>query len=82
MNVNNDSNTSQNVTPEQWIAEAVEESGMKLCKISERTGVRYSCLQPSLKGRRQLRADEYVKLCAFFGLNPRTGRKPAEKESA
>ena len=59
------------MTPEQMIKEAVKQSGMTIKAVSDRSGVRYSCLQPSLQGRRELRADEYLKLCGLLNLDPR-----------
>jgi predicted transcriptional regulator len=58
------------MTCENIIANKVKESGMTIKTISDRTGVPYSKLQPSLRGRREFRADEYVRLCAFFGIEP------------
>lgn len=59
------------MTPEQMIKEAVKQSGMTIKAVSDRSGVKYSCLQPSLKGRRELRADEYLRLCMVLELDPR-----------
>lgn len=55
---------------EQVIAKVIDERGLKIKTVSDRTGVRYSLLQPSLKGRRELRADELLAVCAFLGLDP------------
>lgn len=59
------------MTPEQMIETAINERGMTLKAVSNKTGISYSRLQPSMRGRRELRADEYLRLCAFLDLNPR-----------
>lgn len=55
---------------EQVIARIIDDRGLKIKAVSERTGVRYSLLQPSLKGRRELRADELLAVCAFLRVDP------------
>ena len=59
------------MTPEEMIRNAVKDRGMTIKAVSDRSGVKYSLLQPSLQGRRELRADEYLKLCACLELDPR-----------
>lgn len=56
---------------ESYIAETIKESGMTIKAVSVKTGIPYGRLQPSVKGNRELRADEYLKLCALFRLDPR-----------
>ena len=55
---------------EQAIAKVIDERGIKIKTVSERTGVRYSLLQPSLKGRRELRADELLRVWFFLRVEP------------
>lgn len=55
---------------EQIIAEEIAERGLKIKAVSEKTGVRYSKLQPSLTGRRELRAEELLAVCAFLRIDP------------
>lgn len=55
---------------EKAIAREIDERGIRISAVSEKTGVRYSLLQPSLKGRRELRAEELLAVCAFLGLDP------------
>ncbi len=59
------------MTPEQMIDRAIKERGMTLRAVSKKTGISYSRLQPSMRGRRALRADEFLCLCAVLELNPR-----------
>lgn len=44
--------------------------GMSIKYLSDQTGVRYSVLQPSLTGRRELRVDEFFSLCKFLHMDP------------
>ena len=66
------------MTPEQMIRDTVKKRGMTIKAVSEQAGVRYSCLQPSLQGRRELRADEYLKICGLLGIDPRSYQKRKE----
>lgn len=52
------------------IAEVIRKRGFKIKAISNETGIPYSALQPALKGRRPLRADEFFALCDFLQLDP------------
>lgn len=63
---------------EQAIAREIENRGIKIKTVSERTGVRYSLLQPSLKGRRELRAEELLRVCLFLKVDPRELMRRAE----
>lgn len=63
---------------EQTIAKVIDDRGIKIKTVSERTGVRYSLLQPSLKGRRELRADELLAVCAFLRIDPMQLRRDTE----
>ena len=56
---------------ESVIAETIKESGMTIKAVSAKTGIPYGRLQPSVSGTRELRADEFLRLCALFGLDPR-----------
>ena len=62
--------------PEEYVREVVESRGIKISFLSEKAGVAYGCLQPSLKGNRSLRADEYLGICDVLQIEPRV---PAEK---
>lgn len=55
---------------EDVIAQVIKARGMTLVYVSRKTGVKYSKLQPSMQGRRELRADELLAVCAFLGLDP------------
>lgn len=58
---------------ESVIAETIKESGMTIKAVSRKTGIPYGRLQPSVNGARELRADEFLRLCALFNLDPRVG---------
>ena len=55
---------------EEKMAVAIAESGMTLRAVSLKTGISYGKLIPSLKGRRELRADEFLALCRLLRLDP------------
>lgn len=59
------------MTPEKMVENAIRERGMTLKAVSIKTGISYSRLQPSMRGRRELRADEYIALCGLLNLEPR-----------
>lgn len=56
---------------EDMIARAIRESGMTIKAVSGKTGIPYGRLQPSVSGKRYLSVDEYLRLCALLGLDPR-----------
>ena len=56
---------------ESVIASTIKESGMTIRAVSIKTGIPYGQLQPSMKGNRDLRADEFLRLCALLNLDPR-----------
>jgi len=57
--------------PEEYIREEVKRRGMKIKFLSDKANVAYGCLQPSLKGNRSLRADEYLRICTVLQIEPR-----------
>lgn len=67
----NESQIRQN-DPTMELGQIVRKKGISLTRISDETGVPYSALQPSFKGRRQLRADEFFAVCAFLNIEPNT----------
>ena len=58
------------MTVGEKMAALIKERGMTFAAVSTKANVRYSCLQPSLRGRRELRADEYLRLCGTLGIDP------------
>ena len=58
---------------ERIISEAIKESGMTMKAVAAKTGIPYGRLQPSMKGNRELRVDEYLGLCALLKVDPRDG---------
>lgn len=57
--------------PEEYIRDEVKKRGMTYKFLSEQTGVTYGNLQPSMSGNRPLRADEYLRICFFLGIDPK-----------
>ena len=64
------------MTLEMMIKREVENRGMKLRFLSDKANVAYGCLRSSLSGRRSLRADEYLRICAVLQIDP---KMPDEK---
>lgn len=58
------------MTPEQYIANLIKDRGQTLAFVSKKTGIPYGHLQTSLSSRREMRADEYLSLCAFLQIDP------------
>lgn len=56
---------------ESIMSQAIKESGMTVKAVSRKTGIPYGHLQPSLKGYRNLRVDEFLALCALLKVDPR-----------
>lgn len=52
------------------IAQAVEDSGMTIRALSDKTGIPYGRLQPSIRGRREFRADEFLSVCMVLHIDP------------
>lgn len=62
--------------------------GISVAELARRIGVDRKRLWRVLNGQRAMRVDEFVKLCAFFGLGiksfipkARTGRRPPDRPS-
>ena len=54
--------------------------GISVAELSRRIGVDRKRLWRVLNGQRAMRVDEFVKLCAFFGLgSSRSSRKPERR---
>lgn len=58
------------MTIEKKMAAVVADSGMTITFVSAKTGISYGKLYASLKGKRELRADEFLSLCQLFRLDP------------
>lgn len=58
------------MSTKERIAQAVEDSGMTIRALSDKTGIPYGRLQPSIRGRRELRADEFLSLCMVLHIDP------------
>lgn len=57
----------------QKISEYIRQKGFNLSEISRKTGVSYMALYDSLmneKRDRDLRVDEFLRLCKHLGLDP------------
>ena len=68
------------------IERARQERGISVAELARRIGVDRKRLWRVPNGQRAMRVDEFVKLCAFFGLGiksfipkARTARRPPER---
>lgn len=55
------------------VAKYVADKGISIKKMSERTGIPYTSLYNSLmntRRKRDLRADEFMAVCIFIGVDP------------
>lgn len=54
------------------VSEYIRDKGITISAISQRTGISDGVLRSSLckKSKRKLRADEYLKICDFLGIDP------------
>lgn len=59
------------MTIEEKVAAEVKRRGIKVTAMAEATNISYSILQPCLKSRRPLRADEFLAVCDFLSVDPR-----------
>ena len=59
------------MTVEERIAEEVKKSGMKKIAICQKTGLKKGVVYPSLAGKRELRADEFLAICQLLRLDPK-----------
>lgn len=53
----------------EQIAGRIKDSGISIVAVSKKTGIPYSSLQPTLKGNREMKADELISLCAFLNVS-------------
>jgi len=60
--------------PTLALSNTIKNKGISITKIAKETGIPYSILQPSFKGHRQLRADEFFAVCAFLDVEPNSFR--------
>lgn len=60
------------MTPESRVVAAIEaaraERGISVAELARRIGVDRKRLWYVLNGQREMRVDEFIKLCAFFDL--------------
>lgn len=52
------------------LTEFISERGIKGIAISRATGISVNILYPCLKGEREMRADEFMKVCEFVQADP------------
>lgn len=52
------------------LADLIKSKGMAISVISKATGKPYDALWASLSGSRPMRADEFLAVCCFVGVDP------------
>ena len=54
------------------VSQYIQEKGISVLHIAEKTGLRYGAIYPSLcpNPTRKLRADELMRICAFLDMEP------------
>lgn len=63
------------------VAQYVRDKGISVVRIAERTGLPYGSIYPSLCANptRSLRADEFMRICAFLDIDPEKFRAQKKK---
>lgn len=56
---------------EQRIAQEIKSAGVTVAWVCRKTAIPRGRLYPSLSGRRELRADEFLSICQILRLDPR-----------
>ena len=68
------------MTPERYISEAIDASGLTISKAAKAAGVSYQTLWRCLRAGGRLKPHVYLTLCAFFSLDPRGYREAGTEE--
>ncbi len=58
------------MTPEEWIAEKIRESGLKICFVAEKAGIDPKVMSAILNSRRRFKVEEYLDVCDAIGISP------------
>ncbi len=53
------------------VSDYIKDKGIQISKLSERTQIPYGVLHPCISGRRNLRAEEFLKICDFLEVDPK-----------
>ena len=57
------------------LSQYVKRRGIKISAISAETGVGANAIYPSLSGARAMRADEFLAVCGYLGVDPMKFKK-------
>lgn len=52
------------------LSDLITRKGIKVSAICDSTGLKPNAVYPSLSGKRALRADEFLSICSFSGIDP------------
>ena len=61
------------------LSKYIKQRGISISAISAGTNIKPGILYPSLSGTRPLRADEFLAICNFVGVNPQNFAPPTER---
>lgn len=64
-------------SPEQILKKHLENNGIKLVFVAEKSNINPVLLSRSLDGKRKLRADEFVSICRVLNLDFKDFKKGA-----
>ena len=64
------------------VGKYIKSKGVAISKISSETGIKQGVLYPCFSGRRSLRADEFLAVCAFLGVNPKSFSEPTAERAS
>lgn len=55
------------------VSDYIQEKGISVLRMCEKTGLSYKRIQPSLStsGNRELRAGEFMTICQYIGVDPK-----------
>lgn len=54
---------------EEKLGSVIKEKGIRISVLSRNTGIKYMPLRSSLKGKRHLRANEFITICKFLEID-------------
>lgn len=53
------------------VSQYVKDKGIQVSVISENTKIPYGILHPCIAGKRNLRAEEFLRVCDFLEVDPK-----------
>ena len=69
------------MTMEQKLSTYIKGQGMIVKHVALKTGIPYQKLQAALLGTRKIKAEEFIAVCSFLGVDPLLFRSDDEQEA-